>query len=103
MYDTIRTVVLAALILLALMTGMVQAQGTRCADRALVADRLKALYGEQYQVTLIAQKSVFELWLNTSTATWTVIRIHPTGKTCIVGSGTGVITNARPQPPGNDL
>lgn len=74
-----------------------------CAPRATVADRLKALYGEQHQITLVTATALVELWVNMATGTWTTVRTTTDGSSCILGSGTGIIMDRVPEPPGNDL
>jgi hypothetical protein len=78
--------VLAGLIL----SGAAQSQEARgppCADRALVIEQLRGLYGERSIGRGLADEGVlFELYASTS-GTWTLFITSPQGKSCFVASG----------------
>lgn len=64
------------------------AQGSRCAPREMVVDRLAEGFGESRRsVALGANNAVVETFASTETGTWTITVTMPNGMTCVVASG----------------
>jgi hypothetical protein len=102
---TFRAYLLAALIVFALGAGLAygNSQLAKCAGRPVVIERLKALYGEQHQFTLVGDLALIEVWLNSRTSTWTILNTATDGTTCVIAAGSGLIVDSKLHPPGNDL
>ena len=69
----------------------------------MIVERLKALFGEQHQITLVGNAGLIELWVNMDTGSWTAMRTDVEGISCLLESGTGLIMDRKPSPPGNDI
>jgi hypothetical protein len=64
------------------------AQGSNCAARDTVVERLADGYGETRQsIGLAPNNSVVEVFASLETGTWTITVTNPSGITCLVASG----------------
>ena len=67
-----------------------------CGDRAEVIERLADEYGESLRgAGLRDSKSLFEVWANVSTGSWTILLSLPDGRACMIAFG--VVWNSRPR------
>ena len=69
-----------------LFPSILQAQDN-CHNRDKITSLLVEKYSENQSVILINSEAVFELWVNDTTRTWTVIMSLPSGVSCIMASG----------------
>ena len=69
-----------------------------CADRAGIAFRLGAMFGETHQFTLISGQYLIEVWMNDKSQTWTVVRSKAGEASCIIASGKGVLVEMVREP-----
>ncbi len=84
-------------ILLLLAPSPAQAQ-LACGTYDNVVDHLSEKYGEtRYGVGLSGPKRIFELYVNETTGTWTILSTTPNGWTCIMAVGTNWF-NTTPSP-----
>ncbi len=82
-----RTAALGAVALLALGQASM-AQGSNCAPRERVVQRLADSYGETRQaIGLGANNAVIEVFASDETGTWTITVTMASGMTCLVASG----------------
>ena len=84
--------------------GIADAQNAKCAERAMVVERLEHAYGETRQSIGLGQNNaIVETWASDSTGTWTIIVTLPDGISCLVASGESWEHLAeRAAAPGND-
>lgn len=69
-------------------TTDVLAQGSNCAPRQAVVDRLAEGYGETRQsVGLGSNNAMVEVFASVETGSWTITVTVPGGLTCLVASG----------------
>jgi hypothetical protein len=78
-------------------------QGTHCADRETVIERLTTGFGEiRHSVGIGSNNVIVETFANDTTGTWTIIITLPTGATCFAASGqafeTATLTAPTPEP-----
>lgn len=95
----------AAAALYIIMTTDASAQnGSNCAPREAVVDRLAEGYGESRQsMGLGANSAVIEVFASSETGTWTITVTTPNGLTCLVASGQSFEALAEALPAkGND-
>lgn len=68
----------------------VDAQTARCAPRAQVMDLITGRQGETRRaIGLTNGASVMELYASEATGGWSLVVTHPSGMSCLVGTGTG--------------
>lgn len=92
---TIKTALACLLTLPTLAT----AQGTNCAPRETVVDRLASRYGETRQsIGLGANNQMMEVFASVQTGTWTITLTLANGMTCLIASGQAYETLAEVLP-----
>jgi len=77
----------AALVVSLAMPALAQQQGSPCAPREYMLQRLAGVYGEVLQAIMIATGNVVEIFANLETGTWSFVVTLPNGQSCLVGSG----------------
>lgn len=77
------------LALIALFTPAIAfGQGSSCANRDMIVDRLESKYGESRQSAGLNQNnSMVEVFASTETGTWTIIVTMPNGMSCLMAAG----------------
>ncbi len=95
------TILLAALI--ALQGAPAAAQGN-CGTHATMIASLDQKYGEvRLGAGLSGPQSVFEIWASDEPPyTWTILKVYPSGKACLMASGEGWLTGP-PVAPGDPV
>ncbi len=79
------------------------AEGSNCAPRHLVLERLSEKYGETRQsIGVASNNSIVEVFASDATGTWTITVTLPSGVTCMVASGQSFETLAEALPPRGD-
>ncbi len=79
-----------AIIAFAVLTATTAAAQTPavCADRASIADRLRAKYGETvHGIGVTDGQRVVEVWASDATGTWTIVVTLPDGSSCLIAAG----------------
>lgn len=75
-------------IALAVSLGMPAWAQAPCAEKGRVHERLSQVYGETLQSHgLSAGGYMLEIWGNTETGSWSVVRVLPDGMACLVDLG----------------
>lgn len=78
----------AAVLGATLMTAPASAQGSSCANRDLIVERLKSKYGESRQSAGLNQNNgMVEVFASTDTGTWTILVTMPNGMSCLMAAG----------------
>ena len=73
---------------LILSAASTRAQGSNCAERDAVIERLASKYGESRQSAgLAANQSLVEVYANPESGSWSITVTLPGGQTCLVASG----------------
>lgn len=80
--------------------AQVKAQETTCGPTEDVRAALKDQYGETRRMAMLTEggTAVMEIYVNDETETWTLIVTGPKGKSCVGGSGVGVVIEAGGEP-----
>lgn len=80
------------------------AQGSNCAPRQQILERLSEKFGETRQsIGMAGENSVVEVFASSETGTWTITVTTAQGVTCLVASGQAFETLAEALPAdGND-
>lgn len=69
-------------------TSAAFAQGSSCANRDLIVDRLSSKYGETRQSAGLNQNNgMVEIFASDDTGTWTILVTMPTGVSCLLAAG----------------
>lgn len=86
---TRRKISTAAIVGFAAMVGTsAVAQGSSCANRELIVDRLQTKYGESRQSAGLNQNNgMVEVFASTETGTWTILVTMPNGMSCLMAAG----------------
>ena len=64
------------------------AQGSSCANREMIVDRLQSKYGESRQSAGLNQNNgMVEVFASTETGTWTILVTMPNGMSCLMAAG----------------
>lgn len=65
------------------------AQQQTCADRSIITRSLQENYGEEFAGGgLRNSTSIYEVWENEETGTWTILMTKPDGSSCVMAAGT---------------
>ena len=76
------------LIALALFAGPVSAQ-SNCAAYDVASANMADRYGEYVQARAVTYNGfMFEIYVNSATGTWSILRTGPDGTACLVDNGT---------------
>lgn len=76
------------------------AEGTNCAPRQMVLERLAERYGETRQsIGIASNNAVVEVFASAETGTWSITVTTASGVTCLVASGQSFETLAEALPP----
>ncbi len=81
---------LAILLTVALLLAPIPAQAQiSCGTHDNIVNQLSKTYGEVlYCLGLSSPKAIFELYINKTTGTWSILITTPNGWTCIMAVGT---------------
>lgn len=72
---------------LALLCG--PAWGQACADRESITKSLTETYKEHRRSGgVVSERQIFEIWVSEA-GTWTILRTHSNGVSCVIASGDG--------------
>jgi len=86
-----KRVIISSLISLGLASGFAApsfAQGTSCADRTMIVERLSQKYGETRQSAGLNQNNgMVEVFASSDTGTWTILVTMPNGMSCLMAAG----------------
>lgn len=86
----------------ALVTTWARAETKNCADRGKIVERLESGYGERFVGGgLRNAQSIYEIWMNYETGTWTILMTRPDGTACVMAAGTNW-REQLPDAPGTD-
>ncbi len=92
-----RVIAVAALIAL---HGPPVAARAVCGPHAAMAERLASQFGEARRGTgLAGMFAIYELWTDAADGSWSILRVGPSGLTCLVAAG-GLWHDYEPPPKG---
>ena len=85
---------------LTLIASTASSQGSSCANREMIVDRLQSKYGESRQSAGLNQNNgMVEVFASTETGTWTILVTMPNGMSCLMAAGKAWqnVTEAAPK------